>query len=152
MLSGWNPTELAGLILTRDKYQMIVLSPHALLYKDGFAEGRFLADGQRQELICVSQDKWQAFLDIFKIGGKKMTRYCVHHKNGIDVIEAESYIVDSTGTLSLSFYDGEKGPYDVATFNTEEWKLIHPLYVKVSGCPNSPKEENDERVAAHAGG
>lgn len=63
-----------------------------------------------------------------------MARYCVHAGGEIQVLDC-TYSIDPTGCLHLDLITRK------AVYNTDEWELIHPLYVKVGGCPNAPKEE-----------
>lgn len=63
-----------------------------------------------------------------------MPKYCVHAGGEVQVLDCE-YSVDQTGCLHLDLLFRE------AVYNVDDWSVVHPLYVKVKGCPNAPAKE-----------
>lgn len=63
-----------------------------------------------------------------------MARYCVHAGGKIEILECQFWVT-GTGTLHVQTDDGHIREWDM-----DDWSVVHPLYHKVKGCPNSPKE------------
>lgn len=62
-----------------------------------------------------------------------MARMCVHAGDKIEIVDCQFW-VDEIGTLHVETRFGCSAEYDM-----DNWKVVHPLYDKVRGCPNSPR-------------